>query len=46
MFGRYEFESVVIWSWRGLYKDCSAGDVEGSFWLRKGWTVGGVEGDK
>jgi hypothetical protein len=37
---------MIIWSWRGLYEDCSAGDAEGSFWLRKGWTVGGADGDK
>ena len=23
MFCRYEFKGVIIWSWRGLYKDCS-----------------------
>jgi len=46
MFCGYKFESMIIWSWRGLYENCSAGDAEGSFWLRKGWTVGGADSDK
>jgi hypothetical protein len=46
VFCGYEFESMVVWSWRGLNEDCSAGGAEGSFWVREGRSIGGADGDE